>query len=474
MVESDEPDRTSQRNEILEDLLRLQEARGLRVPIALRLAMMVAALLAGIAAPTVMKPMVVWFVVTTLAVNLLMLRLLKDPRRVGLVGTVGAFTDLLVSIAFVLVWYRYLGGGNLSAVFISKGPFTVVALVLIVINGLALRPIYPLIVTGGAVLCNIGLVVAAVLDPRTIWSTQISEIFAGPAISWALPVNQTFFLVIVGLSVARLTQVSRRTARAAAALQMEQAERQQAAAQMVMDAKLVALTRLVAGISHEMNTPLGVVTSSVTTTGQAAGKLRKLVAHSKSRPEEAARLNATLSRLEQSAEVAVEATARLADTLETMRGFVALDEADFKRLDLNASVEGALQLVPTQVQQGVRTIRDLGELPEVHGYASRLNQALLTVLTNAFESIEGDGSVMVRSWRERDEVCVRVADSGRGMSAQQLQYLFDVNFNADAARVRAGMGLAACRSVVRQHRGAIKAESEVGKGTVITITLPIR
>jgi signal transduction histidine kinase len=96
------------------------------------------------------------------------------------------------------------------------------------------------------------------------------------------------------------------------------------------------------------------------------------------------------------------------------------------------------------------------------------------LLTNAFEAIEDEGSVTIATWKEDGQVFVRITDTGRGLSRNQLDQVFDIDFRAKQSRVTAGFGLAASHSIVTQHGGEISVESEVGKGTTFTVALPVR
>ena len=114
-----------------------------------------------------------------------------------------------------------------------------------------------------------------------------------------------------------------------------------------------------------------------------------------------------------------------------------------------------------------------GDLPEIQCYVGRLNQVFMTLLTNAFEAIENEGTVTIVTWTEEDRAFVRISDTGRGIPADQLDQLFDIGFQAKESRVAAGFGLAASHSIVSRHGGKLIVESEVDRGTTFTVELPI-
>jgi two-component system NtrC family sensor kinase len=113
-------------------------------------------------------------------------------------------------------------------------------------------------------------------------------------------------------------------------------------------------------------------------------------------------------------------------------------------------------------------------VPEIQCYAVRLNQVFMTFLTNAFEAIDGEGTVTIATGVDGDRVFIRISDTGRGFPPEQLDKVFDIGLQAKDSRVSAGFGLAASHSIVVQHGGEISVASELGKGTTFTVMLPIR
>ena len=98
----------------------------------------------------------------------------------------------------------------------------------------------------------------------------------------------------------------------------------------------------------------------------------------------------------------------------------------------------------------------------------------MTLLTNAFKATEGEGTITITTEKGEEEISIRIADTGSGIAADQLDRIFDIRLEAGESRVRAGFGMAACYSIVNQHRGQIHVESSLGKGTTFTILLPAR
>ncbi len=92
---------------------------------------------------------------------------------------------------------------------------------------------------------------------------------------------------------------------------------------------------------------------------------------------------------------------------------------------------------------------------------------------NATKAIDGEGSICITTSVDDDLVCVKIADTGRGIASDELDNLFDFKFTSKAGRVGMGMGLATVNNVIQKHHGEIHVDSSVGKGTEFTIRLPI-
>jgi signal transduction histidine kinase len=135
-------------------------------------------------------------------------------------------------------------------------------------------------------------------------------------------------------------------------------------------------------------------------------------------------------------------------------------------------LESTLALLEGECRGGITIIREYGELPAVDCYPGEINQVFMSLLTNAVEAIEGEGSITVRTSAENGNVRVAISDTGSGVAPDELPRLFDPGFSTKGARVKAGMGLLVSLNVMQKHGGTIDVQSEIGKGSTFTIMLP--
>jgi signal transduction histidine kinase len=249
------------------------------------------------------------------------------------------------------------------------------------------------------------------------------------------------------------------------------AELRETQAQLVQSEKMAALGDLVAGVAHEINTPLGAVSSNTDLVARAMKKASATLAD----PTQVVKAISFLERGAAMVDVSREACARINDIVRSLRNFARLDEAQRKPADLHEGLDSTLTLAAHLMKNRITVHREYGQLPQVHCYANQLNQVFLNILVNAAQAIEGPGEITVRTRAvpEDNTVVVEIADSGCGIAPAVMNKIFDPGFTTKGVGVGTGLGLAICYRIVANHQGKIEVDSEVGKGTTFRITLPV-
>ena len=230
--------------------------------------------------------------------------------------------------------------------------------------------------------------------------------------------------------------------------------------------KLAALGRLTAGIAHEINTPIGTIKSNTDIATKCVAKLEE--SWGKSREEH----QRFFEILKENNRVSSFTSDRIANIVNGLKTFTRLDEAEFAKVDIHEGLDSAYTLIRHEIRDGIEVAKEYGEIPEIFCYASELNQVFMTLLSNAVEAIEGEGTITLRTSVDKNKVRVEFSDSGKGIPVEQLESLFDFNFTTRGARVGMGMDLVNAYNIVQSHRGELTAESEVGRGSTVTIILP--
>jgi signal transduction histidine kinase len=260
--------------------------------------------------------------------------------------------------------------------------------------------------------------------------------------------------------------------RYAAELEKRNRELRDTHAALVQTEKMASLGSLVAGVAHEINTPIGSINSNGDVMVRALKKLRQRLAALPAEVQGDTELRRTLEVLEELAEVNQTACGRIVKIVRSLRNFARLDEAERKKVNLHEGLESTLTLVHHELKNRIEVIRNYGDIPEIECSPSQLNQVFMNILVNAAHSIGKKGTITI-STRYRDgEVIVSFADTGKGIEPSVLPKIFDPGFTTKGVGVGSGLGLAICYQIVRDHNGRIEVTPGEDKGTTFTLYLP--
>ncbi len=234
--------------------------------------------------------------------------------------------------------------------------------------------------------------------------------------------------------------------------------------QLTQAEKLSSIGLLAAGVAHEVNTPLAVISSYA----QMLGK--------QLRADEA-----THARLAPVLEKITQQTFRASEIVNGLLNFSRMGSVDFGRVDVNAMVRDTVLLLEHQMRSaGVGVASELSDdLPVVAGNRGKLQQVLVNLVLNAKDALmeKGSGSVRILTARTSKGVELRVEDNGVGMSPDVLRKIYDPFFTTksnprEGQRKGTGLGLAVTYGIVQEHAGTIEVSSILGEGTVFRLELP--
>ncbi len=257
-------------------------------------------------------------------------------------------------------------------------------------------------------------------------------------------------------------------------LQRSLEELEQTQAQLVQSEKVAALGRLVAGVLHEMNTPIGIINSGTNVAVRCLRSIREGLQSGRSADSLQAddKFQRAVSVLQENVGVAAAASGRLSKIVVGLKSFVRLDEAVFQKVDLHEGLESTLMLIEPEVRDRIDIVRAFGDLPEVACYPAEMNQVFLNLLTNAIQATPGEGTITVRTSLEREGVQIQIADTGRGIPADEQEGLFEPQFSKEGGRVKTSLGLFTSNNIIYKHGGEIRVDSTVGQGSTFTVVFP--
>jgi PAS domain S-box-containing protein len=236
--------------------------------------------------------------------------------------------------------------------------------------------------------------------------------------------------------------------------------------------KMASLGNLLAGVAHEINTPIGSINSNSDVALRALEKLREALNKASPEVREDPALKNAVEILQSIGQINKTACDRIVKIVRSLRNFARLEEAEPKAANLHEGLESTLTLVHHEIKNRIEVTRDYGEIPDVVCLPDQLNQVFMNILVNAAHAIEGNGKIAIRTRFDGGNVIISFADTGKGISAENLPRIFDPGFTTKGVGVGSGLGLPICYKIVKEHGGRIDVQSELGKGTTVTVTLP--
>jgi len=237
---------------------------------------------------------------------------------------------------------------------------------------------------------------------------------------------------------------------------------------------LSSLGDLVAGVAHEMNTPIGTATSAGDVSVRCVERLETMLREAESIDAMRAsdQLPKVLRILKDSVRVSRDAGDRIGAIVQSLKNFARLDEAEYQEADIHEGIDSTLTLMNAELLERVTVNRNYGEIPKIACNPGQLNQVFLNLLKNAANAIETSGTIDVTTFEKDGQVHVEISDTGRGIPRHRLDRLFDF-FAAAGTRVKMSSGLSTAYSIIQKHDGEIDIDSEEGKGTRVTLILPV-
>lgn len=221
--------------------------------------------------------------------------------------------------------------------------------------------------------------------------------------------------------------------------------------QLIQTAKMSAMGTLVGGVAHELKNPLSNILSSVNILEMG-----------------------DLTQQEVALEEIKGEVNRASAIIDNLLGFVRPSEAIYGYVDVPALVNGAINLLANQAKLSHVNIESyLMPVPLIEGNATLLKQVFFNIMQNAIEAMPDGGRLSVRTTEDNANVKVEVQDTGLGIPPDILDHIFDPFFTTKEPGQGIGLGLAISYRIVHDHRGDMKVDSKVGKGTTLVVTLPI-
>ncbi|MGO1298404.1 MAG: sensor histidine kinase, partial [Vibrio sp.] len=259
--------------------------------------------------------------------------------------------------------------------------------------------------------------------------------------------------------------------------------------QLLQSEKLASIGQLSAGIAHEINNPIGFITSNVQTLQDYFSKIvhyfsdvekvlqanvNEQVVQDIQKSKANYQLDFILEDDEDLIKESLEGADRVVSIVKNLKDFSHLDNAEWNHANLVQGMESTLKIINNEIKYSIEVERQYDEdFPLVLCQPMQLNQVFLNILVNASQAIDGDGKIIVNMQRKGDDwVSIAICDTGCGIPEEKLNRIFEPFFTTKPVGSGTGLGLSVSYGIVNAHKGSIDVTSKEGEGTCFTILLP--
>lgn len=243
--------------------------------------------------------------------------------------------------------------------------------------------------------------------------------------------------------------------------------------QLLYADKMAVLGALVAGIAHEIKTPIGAISSMQDTLLRALDKLkRSLEQLCPTLYEQNKQLRGAVGAIEDANKVIESGSSRVLEIVARLRNFARVDAHELHQIDIHTGLEETLMLLHHELKNRIQVVKDYECDGQIRANGGQINQVFLNLLVNSAQAISERGTIRIRTQADGDAVVVTIEDDGVGIPPEHMQKLFEPGFTTKGAGIGTGLGLAICQKIVLEHHGQIDVQSTPGAGTKVIIRLP--
>ena len=266
---------------------------------------------------------------------------------------------------------------------------------------------------------------------------------------------------------------------------------EEAGNQLLQSEKMASIGQLAAGVAHELNNPIGFVSSNFGTLENyfanlmaiidAYGEAENTITHCCPQVLERVRrikqekdyefLRTDITQLMNESK---EGLNRVAGIVKDLKDFSRPGDAQMQWADIRKGLLSTINIIWNELKYKCTVNKVFNDIPEIWCSPSQLNQVFLNLLVNASHAIADKGEITITTGQHDHEVFLSIADTGEGIAPENIKRIFDPFFTTKPVGKGTGLGLSLSYSIVQKHRGRIEVSSQPGKGSVFTVWLPIK
>ena len=272
-------------------------------------------------------------------------------------------------------------------------------------------------------------------------------------------------------------------------------ERKQMEQMLIQSEKMASIGILAAGIAHEINNPTGYILSNLETLKEYNEDINSFFSDLQTFIEECSKTKSEIiedliDKLKKSKEdkeidyllkdtdnaimESLSGAERIKKIVSDLKDFSRKEKPEMKLAKINDGIEKTLNVVWIELKYKAEVIKEFGDIPEIECDINRLDQVFMNILVNAAQAIDKRGKITIKTFTENNFVVIQISDTGKGIPKENIGKVFDAFYTSKEVGKGTGLGLSISHKIIQEHNGTIDVESEVGKGAVFTIKLPVK
>jgi len=261
---------------------------------------------------------------------------------------------------------------------------------------------------------------------------------------------------------------------------------------LVESEKMASLGVLTAGVAHEINNPVNFISGGIISLKenyedvemllkkymsydpQADKKTTEKLWNEIETLKEEVDLESLLPEIQDLFKSISNGASRSMEIVRGLKNFSRLDESDMKEANLETGIDSTLVILNNQLKNRITVNKEYGGLPLLHCFPGQLNQVFMNILNNAIQAMTGTGELSISTSHKDGNIIIRISDSGPGIPDAVKEHIFEPFYTTKGVGEGTGLGLSISYGIINKHKGTITVDSEMGKGTTFTITLPVK
>jgi two-component system, NtrC family, sensor kinase len=256
---------------------------------------------------------------------------------------------------------------------------------------------------------------------------------------------------------------------------------------LLQSEKMASIGQLAAGVAHEINNPMGFISQNLKTLKKYVNKLATFISAQKGalsqQPEEQTeqikelekklKINYLLEDTDDLIDESLDGAGRIQTIVNNLKTFSRVDQNDVSIINLNDCVDGTINIIWNELKYNVSIEKNYGDLPLVTCFPQQISQVFMNLMINSSHAITTKGIISIKSWADDRFAYITIADDGHGIPDENLKHIFEPFFTTKEPGKGTGLGLSMVYDIINNHCGEISVESQLDKGTVFKIKLPL-